>query len=89
MNSRSGLQVRWLEDLVQDLRFGLRFLIKQPGALVASIGALSLGIGLVIFGYCLIQGLFFRLLPFPEPERLAYTSIAGPAYRDWRTANRV
>src|SRR4030095_8079169 len=27
--------------------------------------------------------LFFRLLPFPESERLAYTSIPGPAYREF------
>src|SRR5204863_1425967 len=83
MNLTSRLQLRWLENLKQDLRFGCRFLIKQPGALVASIAALSLGIGLVIFGYCLIQGFFFRLLPFPEPERLAYTSIAGSAYPEF------
>ena len=83
MNSPSRPQLRWLENFAQDLRFGFRFLIKQPGALVASIAALSLGIGLVVFGYCLIQGLFFRLLPFPEPERLAYTSIPGPAYREF------
>jgi predicted permease len=38
---------------------------------------------LVVFGYCLTQGLFFRLLPFPESERLAYTSIPGPAYREF------
>src|ERR1051325_11188493 len=75
--------LRWLENLGCDLRFGFRFLIKQPGALLASVAALSLGIGLVIFGYCLVQGLFFRLLPFPESERLAYTSIPGAAYREF------
>jgi predicted permease len=83
MSSPSRLQLCWLDNFLQDLRFGCRFLIKQPGALVASIAALSLGIGLVIFGYCLIQGLFFRFLPFPEAERLAYTSIAGPAYQEF------
>src|SRR5262245_64213654 len=57
--------------------------MKQPGALVASVAALSVGIGLVIFGYCLVQGLFYRLLPFPESERLAYTSIPGAAYREF------
>jgi len=81
MNSRAGLRVRWLDQVARDLRFGFRFLLKQPGALVASIAALSLGIGLVTFGYCLMQGFFLQLLPFPEPERLAYTSIPGPAYR--------
>ena len=79
----SHLQLRWLENLVRDLRFGFRFLIKHPGALVASIAALSLGIGLVIFGYCLVEGLFLRLLPFPESGRLAYTSIPGAAYREF------
>src|SRR5258705_4671809 len=83
MNSWSGLQIRWLEGTLQDLRFGFRFLIKQPGALVASVAALSLGIGLVISGYCLIQVLFFRLLPFPEAAHLAYTSIPGPLYREF------
>jgi len=73
----------FVDHLLQDLRFGVRFQFKQPGALVASIAALSLGIGLVVFGYCLMQGLFFRLLPFPEPERLVYTSIPGPAYREF------
>jgi len=77
------LQFRWFENFVHDLRFGWRFLIKQPAALVASIAALSLGIGLVIFGYCLAQGLFFRRLPFPGSERLVYTSIAGAEYREF------
>jgi putative ABC transport system permease protein len=72
----------WLDSLAQDIRFGLRILIKQPFALASAILALSLGIGLVALMFCFINGLMLTKLPLPEGERLAATSLPAWAFKD-------
>ena len=75
---------RFIEHFGQDLRLGLRVLIKQPGAMLASIGALSLGIGLVAFMFCMIKAMLFQMLPFPDASQLIYTSVPSQLLREYR-----
>ena len=42
--SRDALGVRWLEDLWQDLRYGLRMMLKRPGFTLIAIGMVAIGI---------------------------------------------
>ncbi len=66
--------------LGHDLRFALRSLLRQrlAGALVVAMLALGLAANVAVFG--LINGLFLRPLPFPDPERLVYVNERAPRW---------
>jgi putative ABC transport system permease protein len=59
-----------MSDLVQDLRYGLRNLVKTPGFFVAAVLALGLGIGATTAIFSLVDGVVLRPLPYTDPERL-------------------
>jgi predicted permease len=68
-----------LQTLARNLRFALRRARKSPGftATVALVIALAVGVTTAIFA--LIDVAFFKPLPYPEPDRLAYVSISFEA----------
>ena len=66
-------QKRWqllLTDLWQDLRFGARALLKEPGFTISVVVVLGLGLGAAITMATAINAIFVRQLPFPEPDRV-------------------
>jgi predicted permease len=86
---------RWLEHLLQDLRFGLRLLRKNPAFSLISILTLSLGIGANLTIFSFVDTFFLRPLPVPASEqvvnveasrngRLSGGSFAYPAYLQYR-----
>ena len=66
--------------LGHDLRYALRALLRQrlAGSLVIAMLALGLAANVAVFG--LINGLFLRPLPFPDPERLVYVNERAPRW---------
>ncbi len=62
--------VMWLEQLLQDVRFGIRTLLRSPGLTIAAVMAIALGIGINVGIFSVLNGLALRLLPVPRAQEL-------------------
>lgn len=60
----------WLEQIVQDLRYGARALAKNPGVTAIVVITLALGIGVNTAMFSLLNGWLLRPLPVPLPEQI-------------------
>ena len=59
-----------MENLIADLRYAARTLVKTPAFLLISVLTLALGIGGNIAIFTLVQAVLLQPLPFSQPERL-------------------
>jgi predicted permease len=62
--------LRWIEDLAEDARFGLRMLRKNPGFSAVAVLLLALGIGANTAIFSAVNSILLRPLAFPHSERL-------------------
>jgi predicted permease len=67
---RDADRLRFVEELIQDLRFGLRQLRRSSGFTAVAIITLALGIGANTAMFSMINGIILRALPYRQPQRL-------------------
>ena len=81
--------------LIEDVRFGLRAMAKNPGFTAIAVIALALGIGVNAIVFAIANGILLKNMPFVS-DRIMYLSSSNPArgddgsgvsypdFRDWR-----
>jgi predicted permease len=81
--------------LLEDLRFGLRKLVKDPGFTMTAVVALALGIGANATVFAIANAVLFKNMPFVDDRILYLTTrnvsrgernlgVSWPDFRDWR-----
>lgn len=91
-------RVLWLDDLIRDLKFGLRQLAGNPGFAAAAIFVLSLGIGAGVAIYAFVDAALLEPLPYKNPSRLMSVNessarlprwpLSYPDFLDWQRINQ-
>ena len=88
-----------LAQVLTDMRFGTRQLLKAPGFTIVAVLTLAVGIGATSAIFSVVNGVMLRPLPYPESDRIVRVmevlpqygrfAVAPANFLDWRNQNQV
>jgi macrolide transport system ATP-binding/permease protein len=76
-------RVEWFDNLMRDLKFAIRQMVKNPGFAFTAILVLALGIGASVSIFAFVNAAMLEPLPYAHPSRLMSVSESDPAYPVW------
>jgi hypothetical protein len=82
MNGNNGdpRPKRWLDEIVQDLKFAARLLTRDPSFTVVAVITLALGIGVNTAMFSVVEAVLLQPLPYRNPDRMVWItedSVSG------------
>jgi predicted permease len=84
--SRDSRGTKFVEDMLQDLRYAMRSFAKTPGLTALIVLSLSIGIGANTAIFSVTSTLLLKPLPYPAPDRIAILWLRSPGIgipQDW------
>src|SRR5688572_12875280 len=90
---RDGHGFQWVDNLVRDVQYAGRTIVRNPAHATAVVAILAIGIGANAAVFSLLDAAMFRALPVTAPDRLVVvdsdTLISYPTFRQLRDSQRA
>ena len=86
---RDRLGLPWIETLWQDLRHGVRTLMREPGFTTVVVLTLALGVGANTAMFSLIDAVLLKMLPVSHPEQLVYINTSSTKVGNIRISRTI